>query len=144
MKVHKLVKRFYPESQLLGYTFADGTIAFYNAVNRLIGKNASEKVLLDLGCGRGWYMYESADPNEYSIAQLRSFKGKVRKVIGVDVNPDAATNPALDEFRLLEIDKPWPVEDSAIDICICDYVIEHVVNVPFFFSELNRVLKKVE
>lgn len=142
MKVHRLVKKFYPESQLLGYTFVDGTAAFYNAINRLTAKNASQKTLLDLGCGRGWYMYENPESNEYLVAELRNFKGKVKKVIGIDVNPDASSNPALDEFRLLEIDKPWPIEDNSIDTCICDYVMEHVVNIPFFFSELNRVLKK--
>ena len=141
MEVNRLVKKFYPESTLLGYTFVDGTTAFYNAVNRLIGKNTAEKTLLDLGCGRGWYMYEN-NADKFSVAQLRNFKGKVKKVIGVDVDPNASTNPALDEFRLLEIDHPWPLENDSIDICICDYVMEHVANISFFFSELNRVLKK--
>ena len=52
MAVHPLVKRFYPESVILGYTFVDGTNTFYNSIRRLIGQDADEKVLLDLGCGR--------------------------------------------------------------------------------------------
>lgn len=142
MAVNKLIKKFYPEAQLLGYTFVDGTLMFYNTVNKLIGENALEKTLLDLGCGRGWYMYKEKDSEGYLVKQLRNFKGKVKKVIGIDVDEKAATNPALDEFRLMEIDKPWPLEDASIDICICDYVMEHVSNVSFFFSELTRVIKK--
>jgi len=142
MAVNKLIKKFYPEAQLLGYTFVDGTMSFYNAVNKLLGSNAMDKTLLDLGCGRGWYMFEEKNADENIVKQLRNYKGRVKKVIGIDVDQNAATNPALDEFRLMEIDKKWPLEDSSIDICICDYVMEHVNNVHFFFSELNRVMKK--
>lgn len=141
MTVHPLVKRFYPEANLLGYTFVDGTLAFYSSVRRLIGINAKEKVLLDLGCGRGAFIQESKDETDYML-QARNFKGIVKKVIGVDVDPNAGSNPSLDEFYLLGIDKSWPLPDNSIDICICDYVIEHVVNTSFFFAELNRVMKK--
>lgn len=139
---NKFVKKFYPEARLLGFTFADGTVNFYNAVNKLIGRNALEKTLLDLGCGRGWYMYKDDDSDEAIIKQLRNFRGRVKKVIGIDVDENAATNPALDEFHLMEIGKPWPVENESIDICICDYVMEHVDDIPFFFSELKRIIKK--
>lgn len=142
MAAHKLVEKFYPESQLLGYTFVDGTAAFYNAVNKLIGAKALEKTILDLGCGRGWYMYLDESSPDALIRQYRNFKGRVKKVIGIDVDKNAETNPAIDEFRIMEIDKPWPVEDESIDVCICDYVMEHVENVSFFFAELRRVLKK--
>ena len=142
MAVNKLVKKFYPEVELLGYTFVDGTSVFYNAVNKLIGENALQKTLLDLGCGRGWYMYKDKDSEENLVKRLRNFKGKVGKVIGIDVDKNAVGNPALDEFRLMETDKPWPLENTSIDVCICDYVMEHVNNVDFFFSELNRVMKK--
>ncbi|HEY2727751.1 MAG TPA: class I SAM-dependent methyltransferase [Parafilimonas sp.] len=142
MTVNKYVKKFYPEAKLLGYTFVDGTVVFYNAVNKLIGKNAMQKTFLDLGCGRGRYMYDEKGDEEISIKELRNFKGKVKKVIGIDVDKNAAANPALDEFRLIETDKAWPLEDASIDICVCDYVMEHISDVPFFFSELRRVLKK--
>jgi len=141
MAVHPLVKRFYPESVILGYTFVDGTNTFYNSIRRLIGQDADEKVLLDLGCGRGAYIQQDGGVPDYVI-QARNFKGKVKKVIGIDVDPNAASNPSIDEFHLLEIDKPWPVEDNSIDVCICDYVVEHVVNISYLFSELNRVMKK--
>lgn len=142
MAANKFISRFYPESRLLGYTFVDGTIQFYNAVNKLMGKNALEKTFLDLGCGRGWYMYSDEASAEGIIKQLRNFKGRVKKVIGIDVDKNAATNPALDEFRLLVLGKPWPLEDNSIDICVCDYVVEHITDVTFFFSELTRILKK--
>ncbi|CAN5542419.1 hypothetical protein BH10BAC2_BH10BAC2_37580 [soil metagenome] len=141
MTVHRLVKRFYPESEILGYTFVDGTLAFYSSVRRVMGKNKNEKVLLDLGCGRGAYVLEAGKTDNY-LAEARNFKGEVKKVIGIDVDANAASNPSLDEFHLLEIGKPWPLESSSIDVCICDYVVEHVENTAFFFSELYRVMKK--
>ena len=75
MAVHPLVKRFYPESAILGYTFVDGTNVFYNSIRRLIGQNADEKVLLDLGCGRGAYIQQDGEVADYVI-QVRNFKGK--------------------------------------------------------------------
>jgi SAM-dependent methyltransferase len=138
MAVNRQLKRFYPESTLLGHTFVDGTAAFYNSVNGFIGKNAKDKVLLDLGCGRGSYM----DEDDYYLIHLQNFKGRVKKVIGVDVDIDASANPAIDEFRLLELNKPWPIDDASVDICVSDWVVEHIADVSFFFSELNRVLKK--
>ena len=96
---------------------------------------------MDLGCGRGWFMHKDEE-DEFYIANFRNFKGKVKKVIGIDVDPVAASNPSLDEFHLLEINKSWPIQTDSIDICVCDYVVEHVVDMDFFFSELNRVMKK--
>lgn len=142
MATHSLVKKFYPESALLGYTFVDGTVTFYNSINNLMTSNLDEVVLLDLGCGCGSFMDNiKANEDDYVI-KLRNFKGRVKKVVGVDVDSSASTNPSLDEFHLLEINKPWPIADASIDVCISDWVIEHVQDVPFFFSELNRVMKK--
>ena len=142
MPTHSLIQRFYPESSLLGHTFVDGTVAFYNSINNLISPNLYRTVLLDLGCGRGCFVDDINSKENAYVQNLRNFKGRVKKVIGVDIDPNASTNPALDEFHLIEINKSWPVADASIDICISDWVIEHVQDIPFFFAELNRVIKK--
>jgi len=67
-------------------------------------------------------------------------KGKCLKVIGLDVDPRAAQNISLDEFHLLQ-ETTWPVLDSSVDICVCDYVLEHIQNPQAFFTECKRVLK---
>ena len=74
-------------------------------------------------------------------AELRKFKGKVKKVIGVDVDTVAAQNPSIDEFQLLSVGERWQIEDSSVDLCISDYVLEHDDDPDFFFVELNRVLR---
>lgn len=124
---------YYPESRWGGFTDVDGTIAFYNRVNTLIDRDS---IVLDIGCGRG-----CCDDDPIPIRRnLRILKGKSKKVIGIDVDKAAKTNPYIDEFHLIEEDR-WPVADSTADLCLCDSVLEHVQNPDFFFSECVRVLK---
>jgi ubiquinone/menaquinone biosynthesis C-methylase UbiE len=124
---------FYPESKFGGFTSVDGTVAFYNRVHALL---CPGYVLLDYGCGRGAL---ADDPLPYR-RDLRIFKGKASRVIGVDLNPQAASNPYIDEFRLIETTH-WPVSDQSIDLCTCDSVLEHVEFPESFFAEAKRVLK---
>lgn len=126
-------RRFYPESRLTGLSSVDGTLAFYNQVNALLEPS---NVVLDVGCGRGAY---GEDPIPFR-RQLRILKGKVARVIGIDVDPAGQGNPFIDEFRLLEGER-WPVESSSVDICLSDNVLEHVADPEQFFSECQRVVK---
>jgi SAM-dependent methyltransferase len=124
---------YYPESKFGGFTNVDGTIAFYTRVNSLM---EASHIFLDIGCGCGAYI---EDPVRYR-KNLRIFKGKCTKVIGMDVDPVALSNPFLDEFRLIEGEK-WPIDDESVDIAICDSVVEHVEKPDGFFSEVGRILK---
>jgi SAM-dependent methyltransferase len=124
---------FYPESRFSGLTSIDGTVAFYIPVHALVGP---ESTVLEIGSGRGVY---GEDPIPVR-RDLRIFKGRCRKVIGIDVDPGAASNPFLDEFRLIEKDH-WPVADESIDVSICDSVLEHVENPDSFFNEVRRVTR---
>jgi len=124
---------YYPESKFGGFTDVDGTIAFYLRVNSLI---RTSSVFLDFGCGRGAYR----DDSVIIRRNLRIFKGKVKKVIGIDISKNAEDNPFLDEFYQLT-NESWPLDDDSVDICICDNVLEHLQNPESFFSECYRVLK---
>ncbi|MFO1431384.1 MAG: class I SAM-dependent methyltransferase [Candidatus Competibacteraceae bacterium] len=124
---------FYPEARFGDFTDVDGTIAFFNRVNSLL---APSFVVLDVGCGRGAY---NEDP-VLIRKNLRVLKGKVAKVIGIDIEPDAQENLFLDEFHLIKGDS-WPIDDDSIDLIICDNVLEHIENPGQFFSEVHRVLK---
>jgi SAM-dependent methyltransferase len=124
---------YYPESKFGGFVDGDEVISFYTRVRSFLDETT---VVLDVGCGRGEF---KDDP----IATRRDFhvlKGKCKKVIGIDLDPVAAENPNLDEFRLLG-SGPWPVEDASIDVCVSDYVLEHFEDPDLFFSECQRVLK---
>ena len=125
---------FYPESQFGGFTDIDGTVAFYSRVNALLH---SSFVVVDFGCGTG------ASTENDSVAfrrKLRCVKGKVSKVIGLDVNAAGVANAAIDEFRLLRPGSSWPLEDKSSNLINCDFVIEHLPDPPAFFDEAKRVL----
>jgi len=126
-------ERVYPESQFGGFTDVDGTVRFYTRVNSLIDPSF---VVLDLGCGRGAYQ---DDPVHYRKS-LRILRNKVDKVIGVDPDPGARENPFIDEFHSLSSNE-LPLADSSLDLCLSDYVLEHVEHPDVFFYEISRVLK---
>jgi SAM-dependent methyltransferase len=124
---------YYPESRFGGFTGVDSTIAFYTRVQSLVDPSS---VVLDVGCGRGAY---AQDPVRVRL-DLRTFKGKCQRIIGIDVDRRARDNPFLDEFRLIEGDR-WPVEEESIDVSLCDSVLEHVGQPERFFSECRRTIK---
>ena len=124
---------FYPESRFGGFSDIDGTIAFYTRVNALL---KPEDVLLDVGCGRGAYAEDQVPLRR----ELRIFKGKCQRVIGLDVDEAARSNPYLHEFHLIE-ENQWPVPDECADICVADFVVEHLPDPHEFFAQCRRVLK---
>lgn len=125
----------YPELAYGGYSRVDGIVAFYARVNSLL---TPESTVLDIGCGRGAFMEDATSPWRNS---LRVFKGRVGKVIGIDVDPEGECNPDMDEFRLLEDQHHWPVEDASIDLATSNCVLEHVEHPDTFFAECSRVMK---
>jgi SAM-dependent methyltransferase len=124
---------FYPESRFGGFSDVDGTVLFYSRVNALLERSS---VVVDIGCGRGVH---AGDDSAYRRS-LRDFRGKAARVIGIDVDPAGASNPLVDEFRPIETSR-WPLETRSVDLCVADYVLEHVPDPETFFSELARVLK---
>lgn len=129
----KYQTRFYPESNFGGFTDIDGTMAFYNRINSLVDSSFS---VLDVGCGRG---SQTEDPSPIR-RNLRILKGKVARVVGIDIDRSAQDNPLLDEFRLIYEDS-WPIENDSIDLIVCDHVLEHIKTPDEFFSEASRVLR---
>ena len=126
---------FYPESRFGGYTDSDSYVVFYTRVHSLLTPGS---VVLDIGCGRG---RAAADPVPVR-RELRTLKGKCRRVIGIDVDPAAAANPCIDEFRPIEAGPAsWPVQDEAVDLALSNSVLEHVRDPDHFFAECRRVIK---
>ena len=130
---HSYKEIFYPESRFGGFTDINSTMVFYTRINSLLDSSCT---VLDVGCGRGGAMEDPIDIRR----NLRDLKGKVRKVIGIDVGEAGKENPCLDEFRLIEGDL-WPIEESTIDLIVCDCVLEHIASPDKFFSEVRRVLR---
>lgn len=128
------IKSFYPESAFGGFTDIDGTVVFYARVNALIQPSS---VVVDFGCGRGSH---SEDPIVFR-RNLRCLRGKVARVIGLDVDNAAARNPTIDEFHLIGPKETWPLEGGSCDVVVCDYVIEHLAQPETLFAEAKRVLR---
>jgi len=126
---------FYPESRFGGFTGIDGTIAFYSRVNALLTPSS---VVLDFGCGRGSYQHDAVPFR----LQLRVIKGKVARVIGLDVDPAAQENQFVDDFRLLRAGQAWPIEGGSVDLVLCDHVLEHLADPEQVFAESRRVLRQ--
>src|SRR5262249_40689121 len=72
-------ERFYPETRFGGFTGVDGTVAFFSRVNSLLEPSF---VVLDVGCGRGEYRDDPVPLRR----NLRILKGKVERVVGIDVD----------------------------------------------------------
>lgn len=134
MALPKYDPRFYPEIAYGGIPRCDGIVQFYSRINAVITCDA---LLVDFGCGRGAYL---DDPVVFR-RNLRNFRGRVAKVIGLDVDPAANSNPTLDEFRLLSPDREWPLVEESVDLVLCDCVLEHLQQPTWFFSEAQRTLK---
>ena len=124
---------FYPESKYGGFPDIDGTIIFYTRVKSLVNEQST---VLDFGCGRGAYGNDKIPIRR----ELQIFKGKVKKVIGIDIDKEAENNPYLNEFHLVD-NEQWPLKDNSIDLCVCDSVLEHIEKPGTFFAEASRVLR---
>ena len=129
------MRNYDPANEMLGgFTSRDGTIEFYNRINALLQPGFK---VLDLGAGRGaWYHSEKAGYKR----GLRDLKGKVGEYIGADVDTAVLGNPTTDRNVVIK-DGLLPLGDGEVDIVICDWVLEHIVDVASFKREVDRVLK---
>jgi SAM-dependent methyltransferase len=133
-QARSVMRRAHPELDFGGFTDLDGTVLFYTRVRALLRPDA---VAVDVGCGRGT-LHE--DPVAIR-RELRTLRGNCRRLIGIDVDPVAAHNPYVDEFRLIPHSGQWPLEDRSADLAVADFVLEHVVDPSAFFAEAARVLR---
>lgn len=123
-----------PEIGAGGYARDDTTVEFYLRVNALLSRDL---VVLDLGAGRG----KASDDAVELRRDLVMLKGKVARVVGADVDPVVVGNPLLDEAHVIAAGAALPFADDSFDLVLCDWVLEHIDDVPGFVAELERVLK---
>jgi ubiquinone/menaquinone biosynthesis C-methylase UbiE len=133
--VTSIRKRFYPEIEAGGFSRVDGTVAFYQRVNALVG---TDSTVLDIGAGRG--VGHIDDPVKYR-RDLRNFKGRVASIHGIDIDEAVLENPSLDAAALIKNDT-FPAQDNTYDLAFSDFTLEHVTDPVLFEAETRRVLKK--
>jgi SAM-dependent methyltransferase len=125
---------FFPEIGAGGFSRVDSTVQFYERINALI---RPEFVILDFGAGRG------ADYMEDVVCyhrKLRNFKGKVRKVIGADIDPVVAHNPMVDQALVLDPTGSISLPDKCTHLIISDFTFEHIEDPARTAAELDRIL----
>lgn len=86
-----------------------------------------EHHVLDLGAGAG----------ELSRYQ---FRGRVRRMVGIDLDKRVAQNPLLDEGVVGDVCH-LPFADQSFDVAFAIYVLEHLADPAQFTREVSRVLK---
>jgi ubiquinone/menaquinone biosynthesis C-methylase UbiE len=125
---------FFPEIEAGGFSRVDSTVQFYERVNALV---KPEFVILDFGAGRGSGYVEHAVRYQ---SKLRNFKGRVREVIGADVDPVVTKNPMLDRAIVLDKSGSIPLPDESVDMIISDFTFEHIEDPSHTTTELDRIL----
>lgn len=135
MKARDPFNRLYPEATVGGFSRLDGTVDFYARINALL---QPEMVVLDLGAGRGSWFYE--DSSEYR-RRLRYLRGRVRCVIGADIDAAVLENESVDNCVLIPPDGRLPIETSSVDLVVCDAVFEHILESHLLAAELERIVK---
>lgn len=127
--------RMYPEFTAGYYAHCDCTVAFFTRLDALLSPDLT---LLNLGAGRGRAVLTDASPYRRKIQTLR---GRVKKVIGIDIDDAVLSNPDVDEAHVIDPFGTWPLADASVDIILCDHVLEHVAEPAEFVREIKRVLK---
>lgn len=124
-----------PETGAGGFTRDDEDVAFYTRINALV---RPDMVVVDLGAGRGSRYDEDSAAFRKTFF---NFQGRVKKVIGLDIDPAVLKHPHLDEAAVIEAGGRLPLEDGSVDMVICEWVVEHVEHPAEFAREIHRVLK---
>jgi len=130
-----LVERMRPEVAAGGFPRDDSTIHFFTRVNALLEPHMT---VLDFGAGRGHLFHHARQDYGHRLAKLQ---GKVRKVVGVDVDRAIGDHPYLDEYHVMAPGAPVPLPDASVDIVAARWVLEHLPDPARFAAEMQRILK---
>lgn len=88
--------------------------------------------ILEIGCGTGKntaFLVRVGD----QVHALDFSEGMIAKA-REKVKADNA------RFSVADLTQPWPAEDQAYDLIVCNLVLEHIEDLSFVFSEARRVL----
>src|SRR5690348_16001023 len=93
---------------------------------RILDVLTPQSDVLDVGAGAG-------------IVEALNFRGRARKVCGIDLDPRVMLNPYLDEAVVCDgVRIPYP--DESFDVAFADNVMEHLEQPLEVFREIHRVL----
>lgn len=113
------------------YLYENTSINSTNYLYSLLEKN-SKAILLDCGCWDG--------------TNTRKFGGIINttSLYGIEIKKTKAGEAAKKgiKVKISDLNKKLPFESDFFDVVVAYHVIEHLVHVRLFASEIYRVLKK--
>jgi SAM-dependent methyltransferase len=130
-----ILGELYPETRVGGFSSVDGTVQFFVRVNALLSPGMT---VVDFGAGRGEY---ACDDLVGFRRDCRILKGKVERVIGLDVDAAVLSNPAIDEAHVVAPNEQWPIAAESVDLILSDHTFEHIDDPRKVVAEFDRVLK---
>jgi SAM-dependent methyltransferase len=130
----RILTQMYPEMSAGGFSHVDGTVQFYTRVNALLTPAMS---VVDYGAGRGEW---ARDPVAYR-RELRALRGKVREVIGADIDAAVQSNESVDRCVLCPDAATIPLDDSSVDLIVSDHTFEHLDRPADIAREMARILR---
>jgi SAM-dependent methyltransferase len=131
-----LVRGFFPESNIGGFSHVDGTIAFFTQISAILRPTDH---VLDFGAGRGEPLLD--DRVDYR-RRLSNLQGRCAHLEGCDIDDAVLRNPFLDHAEVIRAGDPLPYADETFDLVIARWVFEHIENVEWLAPELLRVVKR--
>ncbi len=105
--------------------WADGNARYLRLVNTLV---RPEMTVLDVAAGGGGEGF------------AHGLRGRVRRVVGTDIDPAVEKNPNLDEGVVADVTR-MPFAAGTFDLAVCNYAFEHFEDAAGSAAEIARVLK---
>lgn len=127
-------ERLFPERRFTSFFRRQIRFVFFSILADIV---TPDSVVLDFGAGRGKHV-----ENEFGhMGRLANFRGRVKKVIGIDPDDAVFANPTLDEAFQIGPDGAIPLPGASVDVIFSCAVLEHVSDPNRTASEIARVLK---
>ncbi len=97
---------------------------------KLLGMAKKAKVL-DVGCGDG---------QKTTIFKVKIGCKEIYGIDGVSARLSAARKRGVKTIAA-NLEKKWPIKNGTFDVVVSNQVIEHILDLDLFISEIKRVLK---
>ena len=102
-------------------------------VTRAVLEGQTFSSILELGCGTG--------KNTLFLAQMGKHVRALDFSAGMLAQARAKVSASHVEFTQTDLTQRWPVSNEAVELVVCNLVLEHIENLEFIFAEVARVLK---